>query len=80
MRSRQRLPAGPMSRSSPIVRAVPRAAATWPCGSERTMLIAARSLGMTVPPFSSALKPAMRSGGQSDRLRSVRFLTLPASR
>ena len=33
-----------------------------------------------VPPFKSALKPAIRSGGQSDRLRSVRFLTLPPSR
>src|SRR5208337_4236931 len=29
-----------MSRSSPILRAAPSAAATWPCGSERTMLIA----------------------------------------
>ena len=41
------------------------------------MLIASWSLGMTVPPFKSALKPAIRSGGQSDRFRSVRFLTFP---
>src|SRR5271166_5411185 len=32
---------------------------------------------MTVPPFSSAVKPAIRSRGQSDRFSSVRFLTLP---
>ena len=44
------------------------------------MLIASFSLGMTVPPFKSVLKPAMRSGGQSERLSSVRFLTLPPSR
>ena len=31
-RSRQRLPSGPRIRSRPILRAVPRAAATWPCG------------------------------------------------
>ena len=36
------------------------------------MLIASFSLGMTVPPLSSALKPAIRSLGQSDRLSNVR--------
>jgi hypothetical protein len=39
-RSRQRLPSGPSRRSRPILRAVPRAAATCPCGSERMMMIA----------------------------------------
>ena len=34
-RSRQRLPSGPRIRSRPILRAVPRAAATWPCGKVR---------------------------------------------
>ena len=42
------------------------------------MPIASWSRGMTVPPFNSALKPAIRSRGQSDRFRSVRFLTRPA--
>ena len=37
-RSRQRLPSGPRMRSRPILRAVPSAAATWPCGSERVMV------------------------------------------
>ena len=37
-------------------------------------------LGEGVPPFSSAVKPAIRSRGQSDRFSSVRFLTLPPSR
>ena len=44
------------------------------------MVMASSSLGMTVPPFSSALNPAIRSHGQSERFKSVRFLTLPASR
>ena len=79
-RSRQRLPSGPSRRSRPILRAVPRAAATCPYGSERMMVIACWSLGMTVPPLSSILKPAMRSAGQSERLSRVRFLTLPPSR
>jgi len=51
-----------------------------PCGSERMMVIACWSLGTTVPPLSSILKPAMRSAGQSERLSRVRFLTLPPSR
>ena len=70
----------PDRRSRPILRAVPSAAATCPCGRERMMLIASFSLGMTVPPLSSALKPAIRSLGQSDRLSNVRFLTFPPSR
>src|ERR1700758_2491470 len=44
------------------------------------MVMASWSWGMTVPPLSSALKPAIRSCGQSERFNSVRFLTLPASR
>src|ERR1700720_2883448 len=44
-------------------------------GNERMMVMASWSLGMTVPPLSSALKPAIRSCGQSDRFNSVRFLT-----
>src|ERR1700722_18021123 len=39
------------------------------------MVMASWSLGMTVPPLSSALKPAIRSCGQSKRFNSVRFLT-----
>src|SRR4051794_20704162 len=35
MRSRQRSPSGPRRRSRPILRAVPSAAATWPCGRLR---------------------------------------------
>ena len=57
-RSRQRSPAGPMSRSRPILRAVPRAAPTWPCGDPRSSWIASWSAGMTTLPFNSALKPA----------------------
>jgi hypothetical protein len=34
----------------------------------------------TRPPFNSALNPAMRSGGQSDKSSRVRFLTRPPSR
>ena len=37
--------------------------------------MASWSLGMTVPPLSSALKPSIRSCGQSERFNSVRFLT-----
>src|ERR1700737_2137734 len=39
------------------------------------MVMASRSLGMTVPPLSSALNPAIRSCGQSERFNRVRFLT-----
>src|SRR6202043_2756575 len=39
------------------------------------MVMASWSLGMTVPPLSSALKPAIRSCGQSERFNRVRFLT-----
>ena len=35
------------------------------------MVMASWSLGMTVPPLSSALKPAIRSCGQSERFNSV---------
>src|SRR5271165_4273968 len=36
------------------------------------MVMASWSWGMTVPPLSSALKPAIRSCGQSERFNSVR--------
>src|SRR5260370_34428120 len=39
------------------------------------MVLASWSGGMTVPPLSSALKPAIRSCGQSERFNRVRFLT-----
>src|SRR3984893_5924959 len=44
------------------------------------MVMASGSWGMTVPPLSSALNPAIRSCGQSERLNSVRFLLLLAAR
>jgi hypothetical protein len=48
--------------------------------NERMMVMASWSWGMTVPPLSSVFKPAIRSCGQSERFKRVRFLTLPASR
>ena len=59
-------------------RSMPSTAATWPCGSARLMVKASWPGGMTVPPLSRVRRPSTSSGGQSVRLSSVRFLTLPA--
>src|SRR3954447_6360396 len=79
-RSRQRLPSGPRRRSGPILRAVPSAAATWPCGRLRVTVKASCSAGMTVPPLSTPRKPSTWAGDQPERLHSVRLRTLPAWR
>ncbi len=41
---------------------------------------ASRSAGITVPPLSTPRRPSIWASGQSDRLHSVRFRTLPFSR
>jgi hypothetical protein len=79
-RSRQRLPSGPRMPSRPSRRAVPTAAATWPCGKERVTVKASRSAGMTVPPLSRPRRPSIWAVGQLDRLHRVRLWTLPFSR
>jgi hypothetical protein len=67
------------SRSRPSLRAVPSAAATWPCGQDRS--IASRSGDATnVSPLSARLSASILASGQRERLASVRVLTLPPSR
>jgi hypothetical protein len=44
-----------ISRSSAILRIVPSAAATWPCGKARSICMTVGSVPITVPPLSSAL-------------------------
>src|SRR5689334_3427554 len=53
-RSRQRLSSGPRIRSRPILRAVPRAAATWPCGRVRVTVKASRLGGNDDAAFQHA--------------------------
>jgi hypothetical protein len=71
---------GAKDTSRPIPRAVPRAAATWPCGRLRVTVKASRSAAMTVPPLSTPRRPSTWTAGQSDRLQRVRLRTLPPSR
>jgi hypothetical protein len=67
------------SRSRPIRRSVPSTAATWPCGSDRS--IRQPSVGArNGSPRSTRLSASTLASGQCVRLASVRLLTLPPSR
>ena len=80
-RSRCRDGTGSMSSSRPSWRAVPRTAATWPCGRLRVISNApSRPAAGGGWPFSTRASASTLASGQDDRLARVRFLTLPASR
>src|SRR5208282_2490589 len=75
-----RLVLGPSRRSRPIARAMPSTAATWPCGSDRSIVKASWPAGTTTPPFKTPRRPSTCSAGQWLRLSSVRLATLLPSR
>jgi hypothetical protein len=78
-RSRCRDGTGSISSSRPSWRAVPRTAATWPCGRLRVISNApSRGAAGGGWPFSTRASASTLASGQADRLASVRFLTLPA--
>ena len=63
---------------------MPSAAATWPCGSDRSILSPSSpagptAVGIATPPFSRPFNPAINEAGNLLRLASVRFCALPAS-
>jgi len=64
--------------SSPISRAMPNAAATWPCGNART--ISKPAVGTSLSPRNAPRSTSIRSADQSDKFASVRFFTLAPSR
>ena len=66
--------------AAPHARALPSTAATWPCGSERSMVKTSSARGTATPPRSSTFKPSTTSGARHERLASVRLRTLPCSR
>ena len=78
MRSQQRREAGSfaalrINRSRPILRITPSAAATWPCGNERSTSSSCGPVPTTVPPFSTAFNVSIISRGNLLRLANVRF-------
>ena len=64
-RSRLRSSPEPRMRSRPMLRAVPSAAATWPCGKLRMMVEGLTLAEMTVPPFNH--RAALRCGLSASR-------------
>lgn len=66
--------------AAPQARAASSTAATWPRGSVHSMLSSACALGTATPPRNSTRKCSISCASQCERLASVRFLTLPASR
>src|SRR5947209_886204 len=77
-RSRCR-PAGPSSAGNPSARAWAHTAATCPWGNERAT-DAAVCAGTSCTPLSPASIQSITCGGNTDRLATVSFLTLPPSR
>src|SRR3954453_3845300 len=79
-RSRQRLPSGPRMRSRPILRRVPRTAATWPCGRARWMTNTSgeAGAGMTVPPLRRALEAVEEVRGPVGEVAEGSLLDLSA--
>src|SRR3954470_10845664 len=65
-------------RSRPILRAVPRAAATWPCGRLRVTVMASCSAGMTVPALEHAAQALDGSGRPVGEVAQRAFAHLAA--
>src|SRR5271166_6814289 len=55
---------GPMILSRPMARVAPSTAATWPCGSERSMAKGCSPGGNTTPPLRTPRRPSTCSAGQ----------------
>ena len=72
-------PAGPSSAGRPSLAAIAWTAATCPCGSDRVILTA-RAAGTRAVPFSAASIESTVWSLRPDRLASVSWRTLPASR
>jgi len=72
-------PGRPEQRRQAQLAAMACMAATWPCGTGRVLVTASPAGGQLVA-FSPASIRSMTWSGSADRLATVSFLTVPASR
>lgn len=80
LRTEARMLAWRAAPNQATARALPRTAATWPCGKLRSTLNTSAALATATPPRSSTFRPSTTSSGRQDRLARVRLRTLPSSR